>query len=185
MKTHFFIAGLLLVTGCPQSQNTSTTSLTCASGAYPFVGCWKTTDCKQARDGNNVPINTWFLSEYEITPASATNNAINIVNYTYADSSCTGLAQRVPVSTTDLTLTYDGTNVAQTTTSGGLSGYTVQVTDTNPATATTVTAGKTLVVTGGQLCTSNTFTLGSGYIVFSPSTVSETDFSNCLDPVTP
>jgi len=180
MKNYLPIAVLLLLTGCPQSENNPNTTMTCAAGGNAFIGCWKTTACTQVKDGAGAPIESWILSQYEFTP----DNKLNIANYVYADSSCSGTAQKIPNSSTLPVITYTWTQAITTT--DGLAGDKIAVTDTNPATATTINADVDLVITAaGQLCTSNNLILGSGYITVSPIPSTGMDYAHCLDPVIP
>ena len=144
------------------------------------MGCWKTTDCTPTNNGSGGVIDkSWFLSQYEFTPSGS----LNIVTYQYSDSSCTGEAQKLPYSSTLPSIVYTWTQAI--TNSNGLPGDEVALTSTNPTTATTLDTTVDLVINGsGQLCTSSTLILGSGYITVSPVSTG-TDYTNCLDPVTP
>lgn len=183
MKNLILIVALslpLFLAACSKTSNNSNVAQVCASGDKAFIGCWKTTDCIQAKNGGGGVIDdTWFLSQYEFTP----QNSLNIATYIYRDSSCSGAGQRVPHSSTLPLITYTWTQAI--TTSGGLPGDEIALVDINPATASTLNTTVDLVVTSsGQLCTSDSLILGSGYITVSPTNTA-IDYNHCLDPVTP
>lgn len=183
MKNLILFVILLLsvfLAACSKTSNTNNVVQTCASGDKAFIGCWKTTNCVQAKNGSGGLIDdTWFLSQYEFTSQN-----LNIANYIYRDSSCTGEGQRVPYSSSLPVITYTWTQAI--TTSGGLPGDEVALVDTNPATASTINTTVDLVVTStGQLCTSGSLILDSGSITVSPIINTAIDYNHCLDPVTP